>query len=98
MARKRRGRGEGSIYQRANGTWCATYSAGYNGQGERKRRTVFGETKDDVQKKLQKAMNRATTSLAVEPNRVKLGEFLDRWLNDAAKAAVRATTYSNYSR
>ena len=64
MARKRRGRGEGSIYQRSNGLWCATYSAGYDGSGHRKRRTIFGETKDDVQKKLQKKLNRATTSLA----------------------------------
>jgi hypothetical protein len=36
MARKRRGNREGSIYQQANGMWCATYSAGYNEEGRRK--------------------------------------------------------------
>lgn len=98
MTRKRRGRGEGSVYQRADGTWCATFAAGYDGGGGRKRRTVFGSTKHDVQRKLQQKLSQATTSLAVEPARVKLGAFLDRWLRDAAKGAVRATTFANYSR
>jgi len=40
--RKRRGHGEGSIYQRADGRWCGTYSAGYNANGKRMRRTLFG--------------------------------------------------------
>lgn len=96
--RARRGRGEGSIYQRANGMWCATYSAGYANDGNRKRRTVFGESKEDVQKKLRDKLNQATTSLSIAPNKVKLGQYLDRWLNDAAKAAVRPTTYANYER
>jgi hypothetical protein len=38
---KRRANGEGSIYQRTNGVWCATYSAGYTNEGKRRRRTIF---------------------------------------------------------
>jgi integrase len=96
--RARRDRGDGSIYQRANGMWCGTYSAGYASDGSRKRRTVFGESREDVQKKLRDKLNQATTSLSVAPTKVKLGDYLGRWLNDAAKSAVRPTTYSNYER
>ncbi|MEX0586085.1 MAG: hypothetical protein WD176_05550 [Pirellulales bacterium] len=59
---------------------------------------MFGEFKDDVQTKLREKLNQVTTALAVAPGKVKLGEFLDRWLVDAAKAAVRPTTCSNYER
>jgi len=45
MPRKRRGRGEGSIYQRSNGRWRATFSSGYDQPGRRKRRTIVGKAK-----------------------------------------------------
>ena len=54
MSRKRRGRGEGSISQRADGTWEAKISLGYDGEGKRHRRTVYGKTKGEVQEKLRK--------------------------------------------
>src|SRR6188472_1663812 len=98
MSRKRRGRGEGSIYQRADGTWCATVSVGYNNDGKRKRRTLFGETKQKVQEKLGKLSREVTHLSDVEPQRIKVGEYLDRWLKDSAKPRVRITTYANYER
>ncbi len=98
MSRKRRGRGEGSIYQRADGTWCATISVGYRSDGQRKRRTLFGESKQAVQDKLSKAASEVAHQRDIEPQRIKVGEYLDRWLKDAAKARVRETTYANYSR
>lgn len=96
MTRKRRGNGEGSIYQRANGTWCATISVGYTSDGQRKRRTLFGESKQDVQGKLAKVANGVAHQRDIEPQRIKLGQYLDRWLKDAAKPRVRDATYINY--
>jgi integrase len=96
MPRKRRGNGEGSIYQRAGGTWCATISVGYDSQGKRKRRTIFGESKLAVQNKLAKIAGEVAHRRDIEPQRVKLGEYLDRWLQDAAKSRVRESTYINY--
>ena len=98
MSRKRRGNGEGSLYQRADGTWCATISVGYDSQGKRKRRTIFGESKQDVQNKLAKLANEVAHQRDIEPQRIKLGEYLDRWLKDAAKSRVRETTFANYER
>ena len=93
---KRRGNGEGSIYQRADGRWCATYSAGYDQQGKRKRHTIFGKTKQAVQNKLHKLLSEVAAGTPVEPHRLTVGGFLDRWLTGAAKTAVKPTTYANY--
>jgi len=89
MARKRRGNGEGSVYQRPDGRWCATYSSGYDAQGRRKRSTVFGTTKADAQDKLRAALNKVAVGITLNVSRLKVGEFMDRWLADSAKSAVR---------
>lgn len=39
---KRRGNGEGSIYRRSDGKWCATLAVGYDQNGKRKRRYLYG--------------------------------------------------------
>jgi integrase len=94
--RKRRGYGEGSIYQRADGRWCGTYSSGYNANGKRIRRTVFGETKEDVAGKLARLQISKMDGTWAEPTKVRLAAYLDRWLEDAAKPTIRTTTYASY--
>ena len=44
-SKRRRGNGEGSIFQRADGYWVGTINIGYNEAGKRRRKTVYGETK-----------------------------------------------------
>ena len=51
MAR-RRGNGEGSIYRTPNGQWCAALTIGYDGNGKRRRRYLYGRTKGEVLEKL----------------------------------------------
>ena len=98
MARKRRGNGEGSIYQRSDGTWCATYSSGYNENGGRRRRTIFGKSKQKVQDKLRQLTSDIGAGAQIEPQKVTVGEYLDRWLKDAAEPKLKMTTYANYER
>ena len=92
MTKKRRGRGEGSIYQRTDGTWCATVSDGYKANGSRRRKSVYGATKKEVQEKLKNLHIigiRDTTKLTV-------GEWLDRWLQVTAKPSIAPSTYERY--
>lgn len=98
MGTARRGNGEGSIYQRSDGTWCATIGVGYDSTGKRRRRTIFGRTKAEVQKKLAKEATNASHMHGVEAEKITLGKYLDRWLRDAAKPTLKATTYANYER
>ena len=49
---KKRGNSEGGLYRRADGLWCGSFTIGYNQEGNRKRRVVYGKTKTEVQKRL----------------------------------------------
>jgi hypothetical protein len=51
----RRGHHEGSIYKRSDGRWAATIHLGYWG-GKRHRKTFYGDTRQEVQEQLAKAL------------------------------------------
>src|SRR5690348_5442684 len=76
MARKPRGRGEGGIWRRAGGQWCASVSLGYTAAGKRNRKVLYGATKAEVQEKLKE----------YDPTRppadgaLTFGRFLGSWL------------------
>jgi len=96
MARQRRGHGEGSVYQRACGRWCATVSVGYASDGRRRRQTMLGTTKKEVQEQLARVQMTLLEGTFVDPSKLRVADFLDRWLEDAAKPTIRATTYASY--
>lgn len=81
---KRRGHGEGSIYQRKDGQWCATIELGRDGNGKRKRRVVYGRTKQAVLANQKKAREGADLGLTPLDARTTTGQWLDTWLTEAA--------------
>jgi integrase len=97
MARKRRGRGEGSIFQREDGLWVGSLSLGCDGNGKRKRRTVYGATKLAVQQELRKLQDRADSGRLADPSGLTLSQFLAHWLEDI-KPAIAANTFRGYKR
>jgi integrase len=98
MARKRRGRSEGGIYQReSDGLWVGSVSLGYDGGGKRKRKVVYGRMKGEVQEKLRELQNSAASGQITEPSKMKVGEYLPRWL-ESKKGTVATHTYLPYER
>src|SRR5262245_19825483 len=93
---KRRGNGEGSIFQRGDGRWCGRLTAGYAAHGKRRRREVYGATRREVQNKLTKLLNQKLEGTLSDCQRVTVAAFLARWLEDACKLSVRHTTYLSY--
>ena len=92
MARKRRGRGEGSVYQEPDGRWTGVISFGYTPDGKRRRKKVHGATKQEVLEKLRKLPGQQTG----EPCKLTVGEYLKRWLENTAREKVGPTTYERY--
>src|SRR5262245_10576438 len=80
-SRKRRGRGEGGIYQRGDGQWVGAVSLGMNGHGKRNRRVVYGSTKKEVQDELRKLQDQAGNGTLPEAQKLKLALFLTDWLD-----------------
>jgi integrase len=77
MPRKRRGRGEGSVIQRGPNLWEGRISLGFDANGRRQRRTVYGKSKQEVLRRLAEirlqARNPSATNLTVE-------QWLNHWL------------------
>jgi len=95
---KKRANGEGTIFQRPNGTWAAQITVGRDpATGKLKRLTFSGKTRKEVQEKLTAALAQMQQGIFVEPNKTTVGEWLDIWLNEYKKPPkVRPTTWQNY--
>src|SRR5215210_5866392 len=90
----KRGNGEGTISRRKNGGWMAQYYV-HTAEG-RKRKTIYGKTRQEVAKKLAKALSDREGGLIFDAEGLKLREYLSRWLEDSVKDTVRNTTYERY--
>ncbi len=96
MAKKKRGNGEGTIYRRKNGGWATQYTV-YTAKG-RKRKTIYGKTRQEVASKLAKALSDREGGLTFDAENLKLGDYMDRWLTDSVRDSVRDVTYRGYER
>lgn len=91
--RKRRGRGEGSIYERDDGLWVSSISLGYKADGTRNRKTVYGKSKQEVQEKLRE-LHTGAGSVA-SPASLSLADYLDQWLK-IKEGRVEQRTHEQY--
>ena len=91
----RRGNGEGSITRHKK---SGLYMARYTVQTENgpKRKTVYGKTRRAVDEKLTKAKADRDGGLVFDADNLKVGEYLDRWLNDSVRDTVRQRTWERY--
>lgn len=91
----KRGNREGSIFQRADGRWCAVVSLGWR-SGRRHRKHFYGETRAHVREQLTAALRAHQQGLPIDPERQTVGQFLDRWLTDCCEPSVRPSTLRSY--
>jgi integrase len=92
---KRRGRGEGSVYQRKDRLWIASISLGYGPDGKRMRLVVAGLTKKEALQKLDVKKGKHAAGLITDAGTVTVGQFLQQWL-EATKASVCKGTLATY--
>lgn len=81
--RARRGRGEGSVFERPDGLWVGAASFGLNGSGKRIRRTVYGSTKAEVQSKLMQLRMESSAGHIPEAGVMSLAQLLDQWMRSS---------------
>ena len=89
--RKRRGRAEGSIYQRDDGCWAGSISLGYDAEGKRRRRTIYGKTKQEVKQKLMQLQRDAAAGMITATDKTSVADFIDQWIADAEKNHAPST-------
>src|SRR6266487_1718139 len=90
---KRRGRGEGSIYQRkSDGRWTGSFLVEETG----KRRSVYGETRKEAYEKLQQALQAQKQGTLATGPKQKLKDYLLRWFDEVQKPNLRDSTIERY--
>ena len=95
-AKVRRPKGEGGIYQRADGLWCAAVQLPESADGKRRRKVVARKDKAAViaemrrlQKELAQHGNLATNSYTV-------AAWMTKWLDEIAPVKIRPKTLAGY--
>lgn len=92
------GNGEGSIYEHKRNGKKVGYRGSYTvhtAEGP-KRSYVTGKTRDDVRAKLTKAMADRDGGLVFDAGSLKVGEYLEHWIETSVKGTVRQSTYEVY--
>lgn len=92
---KRRGNGEGGIYQREDGRWCAAVDLGIV-NGKRKRKVLYGATRRAVAEKLKVLQREIDAGLNLLSERQTVKQFLENWLEQTIKPRRKAKTYHRY--
>jgi len=98
MPDRRRGRGDGSVFQRADGYWCGQINLGWitrpDGTRRRRRKTVTATTRKDVLAKLRKAQREVDAGVLSDDATVE--SWLTYWLDEVAAKRVRERTLVGY--
>lgn len=87
----KKGNGEGSVYQRADGKWCASLTLGGG-----KRRVLYGKTRQEVAKKLNAALLAKQQGIPAPPQRLTIGKLLDEWFERDVKQRSLTRTQESY--
>jgi integrase len=95
----KRGKGEGTIYQReSDGRYVGSVQLGYAG-GTRKRKTVYGVTRTEVQEKMKAILRDQQQGLPLQTSeRLTVATFLTKWLQDTVAPSVRPSSFDSYVR
>ena len=97
MTTRRRGNGEGSIYQRPDGRWCAQAPPKYDPlTGKEKRPTLYGKTRREVVEKLKLAQMALQQGKPVDRVSLSVKELVTTYITDEAVPHVRPKTLYLY--
>jgi integrase len=90
-----RGRGEGSIYRRADGYWVGQVEAGHYPNGRRRRARVVRRRRTDVLEEMDRLRRVARAGVQSTGTRT-VDQFLDWWIDEVKAGTIAPKTLRNY--
>src|SRR6266700_5560695 len=90
---KRRGAGEGTVYQRKDGRWVAEIRL-----EDGKRKPLYAKTQELAIQKLHQAQYELKQGILATGPKQKVGEYLDYWLEQVKKHRLLTSSYLRYRR
>ena len=94
MASRRR-KGEGAIFQRADGRWVGRIELPTR-DGSRRRKEVSAASHSDLMAKLRKERQHLETHGDLNTGNETVRQYLDYWMENVAQQRVRPTTFRTY--
>lgn len=91
----RRGPNEGTLRERRDGRWEARVIVSLP-DGRRSRKSLLGPTRAEVRAKLRAALDAEAAHLPVADSRLTVAAYLQQWLDEAVRPAVRPRTFQSY--
>lgn len=95
---KRRPAGDGLVRKRSDGRWEGRIVVGHKDDGSPIFRSVFARTQKDLMAKLHQSIETYRNVELTEDSNLTLGEWLDKWLDEQMRFAVRESTLDGYRR
>lgn len=92
----KRGKNEGSIYQRKDGRWVALMQIGWTPNGNRRFVTYYGKTRREVATKLENSLSEVNKRIFIEPSKITYEEWLWTWMETYKRTTVSESTYARY--
>jgi integrase len=86
--------GEGSVWQRKDGRWCAAVYL-RSTEGGRRRVTVYGKNRQDAKVKLRELLDKVDRNVPATPVSLTVAAYLADWLTHI-RQHVRPSTYAGY--
>ncbi len=91
----RRGNGEGSIYQLADGRWRGSVFLGYR-NGKPHRKYLTRRTRTEVAAEIRRLLEAQRQGQLVTTGTMTVGEWLGTYLEQVARPKIRSRTYDRY--
>lgn len=95
-ANKRERRGEGSVHQRPNGSWCGQIDLTPDTSGKRRRKTVYAATEPELRKKMRLLRRQLDDAGDLATSDPRLQTWLADWLERVAARRVKPGTLRAY--
>ncbi len=91
----RRGRGEGTVYLRKDGRWAGSINV-ESSDGKRKRKYLYGESKQEAQDKVNTALYEQKQGMLVTGPQLTVKKYMEYWLEEIHKPTLRLGSYIRY--
>jgi integrase len=93
---KRRDKGAGTLRKRPDGTWEGRVELEPGPNGQRRRRSVYGKTKGEVQQKIRALLSDQEQGVNLAAPRQTVAQFLAYWLEEVVERSTRPKTFQSY--
>ena len=91
MANKRRDKGDGSVYQKKDGSWVAQMAV----PNKSTRKFFYGKSESEVKKKLKQFQNEIIKNGYTEIKNITVREYMEDWLYSVKKNELKPKTFDS---